>query len=151
MSTIGKQAPSFSLPDQDGKIRTLQEFVGKWIILYFYPKDNTPGCSIEGREFTQIQASFPGVIIGISADSVESHCSFIDKKQLNLILLSDQGKKTIKEYGVWGPKKFMGREFLGIKRTTFLIDQKGTVVALWENVKAKGHAQAVFEKWQSLQ
>ena len=137
----------FSGKNQDGKLVSLDDFKGKWLVLYFYPRDNTPGCIIEGQDFTRLLRDFEkknAVVVGVSADSVESHRKFIEKRDLNIMLISDPDKKIIKAFGVWAPKKFMGREFLGIVRSTFLINPSGNVVKVWNPVRVKGHAEDVL-------
>lgn len=151
--SIGKRAPDFSLINQDGKKASLSNFNGKWLVLYFYPKDNTPGCTIEGVEFSSVLKDFEkmnAAVVGISRDSVESHCNFISKQKLKVTLLSDPEKTAIDAYGVWQKKKFMGREFMGIVRSTFLINPKGEVAFIWPKVQAKGHAAEVKEKLAEL-
>ncbi|PLX00564.1 MAG: thioredoxin-dependent thiol peroxidase [Marinilabiliales bacterium] len=146
---VGDQAPEFYLPDQDGKMLKLADYAGKWLVLYFYPKDNTPGCSTEGIDFTALKDKFEdngAEVLGISADSVKSHNNFCAKKNLGITLLSDEDKKTIQDYGVWQMKKMYGREFPGIVRTTYLINPYGEVVEVWKKVKVKEHAQKVLEK-----
>lgn len=145
----GSKAPEFTLKDQDEKKVSLKDFAGKWVVLYFYPKDDTPGCTLEAKDFSQ---QFPGFeslgaqIIGISADDCGSHKKFQEKHGLKITLLSDEKKTVLKKYGAWGKKQSMGREYTGILRTTFLIDTKGKVVHIWENVKPEGHAAEVAEK-----
>ncbi|MBI4895337.1 MAG: thioredoxin-dependent thiol peroxidase [Candidatus Aenigmarchaeota archaeon] len=149
----GHPAPEFSLLNQEGKNVSLKDFRKKYIVLYFYPKDNTPGCTIEALDFTKLKLEFEKlncVIIGISKDSCESHKKFIDKKSLSLVLLSDIDKEVNKLYGVWKPKKFMGKEFLGTVRSTFLIDQKGNIAKIWYDVSALGHAKEVLDYLKSL-
>ncbi len=151
--SVGKKALNFSLPNQDGEVVSLDSFLGKWLVLYFYPKDNTPGCTVEGIDFSRLQDNFElvnAVILGVSPDSVKSHCSFIGKRKLTIPLLSDEKKVVLEKYGVWGKKRFMGREYVGVLRTTILIDPKGKVVFIWENVKVKGHAAAILEKLKEL-
>ncbi len=134
--------------NQDGKEVTLSDFKGSNLVLYFYPKDNTPGCTIEGKQFSKYLPEFEKlntVVVGVSPDSVESHCKFIDKQELKVMLLSDSEKKMINDYGVWGKKKFMGREFMGIIRSTFLIVD-GKIIQKWSPVKVKGHVEEVLEK-----
>ena len=153
MLKIGDKVPEFSLLNQDNIKVSLSSFFGKWLVLYFYPKDNTPGCSIEGIEFTGLIKEFSAmnsVVVGVSADSVKSHCNFIEKKNLGIMLLSDESKEMIKSYGVYGEKKFMGKTYMGINRTTFLVDFGGKIVFVWKNVKAKAHAAAVLEKVKEL-
>lgn len=145
----GTKAPAFTLKDAQEKEHRLKDYEGKWVVLYFYPKDNTPGCTIEANEFTALAKEFEkekAVILGVSPDNCASHQKFIDKQKLAITLLADIEKETAKNYAVWGPKKFLGKEFLGIKRSTYLIDPKGTITYVWPKVKAKGHAQEVLEK-----
>jgi thioredoxin-dependent peroxiredoxin len=150
---IGQTAPEFTIPNQNGEDVSLSDFKGKWVILYFYPKDNTPGCTIEAIDFTALKGEFEklnAVLLGVSKDSPKSHCNFIEKQNLTIILLSDEEKEVQKKYESWGPKKFMGREFMGTLRSTVLIDPEGKIAYHWQNVKAKGHAQVVLEKLQEL-
>lgn len=156
MSTLlkeGDKAPVFCVKNQDEKILCLEDFKGKNVILYFYPKDNTPGCSLEAMMFTKYKPEFEKentTIIGVSKDSCESHQKFIENKNLNLTLLSDPEKDVQKLYGVWRLKKFMGKEFLGTVRTTFLIDEKGIIRKIWDKVKVKGHVEDVLESVKKL-
>ncbi len=146
---VGKKAPDFCLYDQELNQISLKELKGKWIVLYFYPKDDTPGCTIEAKSFSKENPGFENidaVILGISADDCSSHKKFAEKYNLNIKLLSDPEKKVIKKYGVWGQKTFMGRKFMGIKRTTYLIDPDGKVAFIWENVKPENHAKEVKSK-----
>jgi peroxiredoxin Q/BCP len=150
---IGEQAPDFCLPDQNEKEICLMDYKGKNIILYFYPKDNTPGCSLEAMMFTKYREDFEKLnttIIGISKDSCSSHRKFIENKKLNLTLISDTDKEIHEKYGVWRLKKFMGKEFLGTVRTTFLIDTTGKIKQIWNNVRVKGHVEKVLEEVQKL-
>ncbi len=154
MMKAGKKAEDFSLPDQDGEEVKLSDFKGKWVVLYFYPKDNTPGCTIEAIDFTKSLKSLQSlgaVVLGVSPDSTKSHCNFIEKQKLRITLLSDEEKKVLKKYKVWGKKKFMGREYMGVMRSTFLIDPKGKIAYIWENVNVKGHADEVKQKLKELQ
>jgi len=149
----GTKAPSFTAKNQDGQKVSLKDFQGKWLVLYFYPKDNTPGCTIEAKDFTQLKKEFEkmnAVIIGVSKDSVKSHCSFIEKQGLKIDLLSDENQEMLESYKVWDKKKFMGREFMGIIRSTFLINSEGKIVAEWSPVKVNGHAQEVLDKLKEL-
>ncbi len=151
---FGKKAPSFCLKNSEEKEICLNNFAGKKVILYFYPKDNTPGCTLEAIEFTSTIKKFEEfntAIIGISKDSCASHKKFAQDKNLLVMLLSDSESKIQKEYGVWQKKKFMGREYMGASRTTFLIDETGTVIHVWENVSAKGHAKNVLEKIKGME
>lgn len=152
--TIGKKAPAFSLSDQDEKAVALEDYAGKWLVLYFYPKDDTPGCTTEACEFTTGIKAFAGlqaVVVGVSPDSPASHSKFREKYKLTVTLLSDPEHKTLAEYGAWGLKKNYGKEYEGVLRSTVLIDPQGKVAYHWQNVKAEGHAQAVREKLDELQ
>lgn len=150
---VGKPAPEFSLQDQNGETHTLKEHAGSWVLLYFYPKDDTPGCTKEAcgvrDNFTQFR-SLDVTVLGVSTDSVASHKKFADKYNLPFALLADVEKKTVQDYGVWGEKKFMGRTFNGIRRTSFLIAPDGTIAKVYENVKADGHASEVLKDLQGL-
>ncbi|HLD40218.1 MAG TPA: thioredoxin-dependent thiol peroxidase [Candidatus Nanoarchaeia archaeon] len=149
----GDATPDFRLPNMDGEDTSLHDFKGKWVVLYFYPKDDTPGCTIEAIDFSALQKQFlklGAVILGVSPDSSKSHCSFTEKHNLNITLLSDPQKEVLQKYKVWGKKKFMGREYLGLLRTTFLIDPKGKIAQIWENVNVKGHAQEVLDTLAKL-
>lgn len=137
----------FALENHEGKTVSLSNYKGKWVILYFYPKDDTPGCTTEACDFTSLRTPYQSVvIIGISPDSIESHAKFIDKHALDLILLSDPEKKVLKVYGAWGKKNNYGKEYEGVIRSTFLINPKGEIVKAWRNVKATGHAERVFKQ-----
>ena len=143
----GSLAPDFQLPDETGKIRSLSEYRGKTIVLYFYPKDDTPGCTTEACEFRDAYEEYKkaGVIIlGISPDASKSHTKFIEKFSLPFPLLADTDHAVCQAYGVWGRKKFMGREYDGVFRTTFLIDPDGKIVKVFEGVKPAGHAAEVL-------
>ncbi|RMD45344.1 thioredoxin-dependent thiol peroxidase [Candidatus Pacearchaeota archaeon] len=144
----GKKAPGFTLLNSKGKLVGLRDFKGKTLVLYFYPRDNTPGCTTEALEFSSLLTDFKKVgaeIIGISKDSTDSHKKFIKKHNLKVELLSDETLIVHKKYGVWQKKKFMGREFMGTIRTTFVIDPKGIIKKVFKNVKAKGHAKEVLD------
>jgi peroxiredoxin Q/BCP len=148
MLAIGSKAPGFKLKDSKGTLVSLSDFKGKQVVIYFYPKDDTPGCTIEAKEFTDLLLQFKkknAVVIGISKDSTESHDKFICKYNLKLTLLSDPEHQTIEAYGAWQEKKNYGKTYLGITRTTYLIDAKGKVKKIWEKVKALGHAREVLE------
>ena len=152
-TSLGDNAPDFTIQDAFEKDRKLEEFKGKWTVLYFYPKDDTPGCTIEAIDFSGLKNEFEkmnAVILGISKDSCKSHQNFIDKQGLTITLLSDPELKVMKDYGVWKLKKFMGKESMGTVRTTFLIDPKGVIQKRWDNVKASGHAGDVLEVLKSL-
>lgn len=145
--TVGKKAPEFSLPDQAGNIHTLQTYKGKWVLLYFYPKDDTPGCTKEacGLRDAFVRYRQTGVtILGVSADSVKKHAKFVEKYSLPFALLSDEEKKVVELYHVWAEKKFMGRKYMGILRTSFLIDPTGKIAKIYENVKSEDHAEEVL-------
>ncbi|MEK7201776.1 MAG: thioredoxin-dependent thiol peroxidase [Patescibacteria group bacterium] len=145
--SVGERAPSFSLPDQNGEVHTLAECVGKWVLLYFYPKDDTPGCTKEAQAIRDVFPDFSALnamVFGISADSVASHKKFAEKYTLPFTLLADEGKEMVQVYGVWGTKKMMGREYEGIFRTSFLIDPKGNIAKIYENVKPEVHAVQVL-------
>ncbi|BAW96510.1 bacterioferritin comigratory protein [[Synechococcus] sp. NIES-970] len=145
--TIGQVAPDFALKNAQGETRTLKDYGGQWLVFYFYPKDNTPGCTTEALDFTTLAPEFAAlsaVIVGVSPDSEKSHSRFIEKKELAIELLSDPDHQTAEAYGVWQLKKFMGKEYMGIVRSTFLIDPAGNIAALWSKVKVKDHAQAVL-------
>ena len=143
---VGDIAPEFCLLDKDNKSVCLKDFNGKYVILYFYPKDNTPGCTTEAIGFTGILPEFQklnAVVIGISPDSPESHAKFIEKKNLKVILLSDRDKEVLKSYGKWGKKKFRGKEYMGVTRSTFIIDTNGKIAHIWPKVSVKGHPEDV--------
>jgi len=146
-------APEFCLKNEDGKEVCLEDFRGKWVVLYFYPKDNTPGCTREAQDFSEKLEEFEklgAVVLGVSPDSVRSHKRFKEKKGLKVTLLSDEEKKVVETYGVWQKKKVCGRECYGVVRTTYLIDPEGKVAEVWEKVKVKGHVDAVLEKLKEL-
>jgi thioredoxin-dependent peroxiredoxin len=147
-------ASPFSLPDQDGKMHQLSDYKGKWVILYFYPKDDTPGCTKEACNFRDSFHDLQTkdvVILGISKDSVKSHKKFAEKYDLNFPLLSDENKDVIKAYNAWGEKKFMGRTYEGIFRMTYLIDPKGEIVKVYENVNPTVHAKEIIKDLETLQ
>lgn len=151
---VGQKAPEFATPNQRGEISKLADFAGQWLVLYFYPKDNTPGCTTEAIDFTALSPQFQqlnAVILGVSPDSAKSHCRFIEKHNLTIQLLSDTEHQLAEIYQVWGLKKFMGKEYMGIKRSTFLIDPQGNIAYIWSNVKVKAHAAAVLKKLEELQ
>lgn len=140
-------APEFALPDETGKVRKLSDFRGQPVVLYFYPKDDTPGCTKEACSFRDDMGEYAkrGVqVLGVSPDSASSHTKFIQKYDLNFPLLADEGHKISEAYGVWGPKKMMGRDYEGIHRTTFLIGADGKVLKVWENVKPEGHSAEIL-------
>jgi thioredoxin-dependent peroxiredoxin len=146
----------FILPDQDGKEHTLSDYRGKWVVLYFYPKDDTPGCTKEACSFRdnfQTLASKNVVVIGISADSPGSHQKFINKYKLNFILLSDESTDIIRKYNAWGKKVVYGKEVIGILRKTYLIDPEGAIVKIYEKVNPNNdvHTHEILEDLQTLQ
>jgi peroxiredoxin Q/BCP len=150
---LGSQAPLFCLKDEEGKELCLKELRGKWVVLYFYPKDNTPGCTREALDFSEKLKEFDrlgAVVLGVSPDSVESHRKFKERRGIKVKLLSDESGEVLKAYGVWQKKKNFGREYYGVVRTTYLIDPQGQIAYLWKRVKVKGHADEVLEKLDSL-
>ncbi len=153
MLEVGTQAPEFCLPNQDEEEICLRDIKGRWIVLYFYPKDNTPGCTTEACDFTAAEPEFVGLdamILGVSPDSPKKHRSFIEKKDLKITLLADEEKELCNAFGVWQLKKFMGREYMGVVRSTFIIDPDGKIVAVWNKVRVKGHVNEVKEKLEAL-
>ena len=149
----GDKASDFTLQDSSEKNISLKDFKGKNVVLYFYPKDDTPGCTIEAIDFSGLKKEFAAadtVILGVSKDTCKSHQKFVDKQGLTITLLSDPEHALQEKYGVWGKKKFMGREFMGTLRTTFLIDKTGKVAHVWESVSVKGHAAEVLEEAKKL-
>jgi peroxiredoxin Q/BCP len=143
---IGRQAPVFCLPDAEGTSVCLETFRGTWVVLYFYPRDNTPGCTIEAMQFNAALGKFAELgaqVIGVSADSQESHQKFAEKHNLSILLLSDTGHEVLRAYDSWKPKTMFGKEFLGTQRDTFLIDPDGKIVAVWRRVSPNGHAEEV--------
>ena len=150
---IGKKAPEFCLPNQDETEVCLRDAKGKWVILYFYPKDNTPGCSTEACDFTSAMDDFEdldAVILGVSPDSPKKHRNFIEKKELQITLLSDENKAVCESYGVWQLKKMCGKEYMGVVRTTYIIDPNGKVAYRFDKVRVKGHVQKVKAKLEEL-
>ncbi len=154
MLEIGQVAPEFCLPNQDEVEICLRDLIGKWIVLYFYPKDNTPGCTTEACEFTEALTDFEemdAVILGVSPDSPKKHRNFIEKKDLQITLLADEDKEVCDKYGVWQLKKLYGKEYMWAVRSTFVINPEGKIAAIWDKIKVKGHVEAVREKLQNLQ
>ena len=152
MLVIGDKAPLFSLSDQDGNIHNLKDYISKKVILYFYPKDDTPGCTKEAIEFSQMKDKFDTlntVILGVSRDSISKHKSFCDKHNLSITLLSDNDPFVTDSYGVWQEKKNYGRTYMGIVRSTFLINEKGLIDNIWSNVRVKGHVEAILKEISS--
>lgn len=150
---VGAKAPGFEL-DRDGGGRVkLSKFKGKSLVLYFYPKDDTSGCTQEARDFNALREDFAGAgaeVVGVSPDSVGKHDRFKAKHGLELPLLSDESRATLEAYGVWKEKSMYGRKYMGVERTTFLIDGKGVIRAIWSKVKVAGHAAAVLEAVRRL-
>jgi peroxiredoxin Q/BCP len=154
MLTLGAKAPAFTLPDQDGKQVSLQDLRGRWVVLYFYPKDDTPGCTVEACEFTAALPAFRGldaVVYGCSADGASAHQKFIAKHKLGIGLLTDADKKVMKAYGAYGKKLMYGKEVEGVIRSTALIAPDGVIAHHWPKVKAEGHAEAVRDALAALQ
>jgi len=153
MLEAGTKAPDFSLTDQDGKNHQLSDYKGKWVVLYFYPKDLTPGCTTEACNFQDSLPSFKNidaVIIGVSKDSVKQHKKFADKYQLNFALLSDENSDICEKYGVWQKKSMYGKEYMGINRSTFLIDPQGKIVRVYPKVSVKQHHEEVLNDLKQL-
>ena len=149
MLKIGTKAPEFSLPDQDGKIHTLKEYAGRKVILYFYPKDNTPGCTKQACGFSQLYPQFTekgAVVLGVSKDSVASHKKFQEKYNLSFTLLSDPELTAIQAYGVWQEKRNYGKVSMGVVRSTFLIDENGIIEKVFESVKAAENPAQMLEE-----
>lgn len=150
-----KQAPDFSLPDQSGNVQTLKSYAGKWLVLYFYPKDDTPGCTTEACSFRDERdaiAEFGQTeVVGVSKDSVASHKKFAEKHHLNFTILSDTEHKTIEAYDSWKPKKFMGREYMGTERNTFIISPEGQIAKEYLGVNPKEHAAQIIADLKNLQ
>ena len=147
------KAPIFKLPSTNKKEYSLKDSIGNYVIIYFYPKDDTPGCTIETNDFNKLLPKFKKLnceILGISKDNLKSHDKFRDKYKIKFDLLADEEIKVLKKYKVWAKKRFMGREFMGILRTTFLIDTKGKIIKIWKNVKVKDHAKEVLNKLYSI-
>ncbi len=151
--SVGDKAPSFSLPATGGEPITLKDLEGRKVALYFYPRDDTSGCTLQAQQFQALKAQFSAAdteIIGVSADSVKSHDKFRRKHALDFPLASDEGKKVLQAYGVWVEKSMYGRRFMGIERTTVLIDRDGTIAGIWSKVKVPGHAEDVLEAAKAL-
>jgi peroxiredoxin Q/BCP len=146
---VGQDAPDFCAKDQNDTIVSLQDYLDRWLVLYFYPKDNTPGCTTEAKNFTAYVKEFEELgadIIGVSSDSAKSHCKFIDKHDLSLKLISDPDHQVIDAYGAWRLKKFMGKEYMGIVRSTFLISPDRKIVQVWDKVRVKAHVEKVLQE-----
>ena len=150
---LNQKAPNFKLDSTDGSLFELKNVKKKNIILYFYPKDDTPGCTLESKDFNKLNSMINKkntVVFGISKDSMESHLKFKKKYKLKFDLLSDEKLSVIKKYGVWGMKSFLGKKFKGVIRSTFLINSKGKVHKIWSNVRVKDHAKSVMEELKNI-
>jgi peroxiredoxin Q/BCP len=153
MPNVGDKAPDFLLPADDGSTISLAGLTGKKVVLYFYPKDDTPGCTIEAIAFSAQKAAFEAagaVVLGVSKDSVADHCKFRDKHNLTVRLISDETGEMLRAYGVWVEKNLYGRTYMGIDRTTFLIDGSGVIRKVWSKVKVEGHADDVLAAVKDL-
>lgn len=149
----GDPAPDFSMPDADGNIVSLSSLKGQRAVLFFYPRDNTPGCTTESIDFSGLKSKFEGLgvqIIGVSKDSLKSHANFKTKKELTVTLASDEDQEACEQFGVWVEKNMYGKKYMGIERSTFLILADGTISDVWRKVRVKGHAMAVFEAAESV-
>jgi peroxiredoxin Q/BCP len=152
--TLGKPAPSFSLVDQKGTKVQLSDFLGQWVVLYFYPRDNTPGCTVEACEFTHDLSKFTKLnakVLGCSPDSPQSHAKFIEKENLTITLLSDPDHSVMEKYGAWGEKNSYGKITIGVIRSTVIIDPDSKIAFHFSKVKAEGHAEKVRNKLAELQ
>ena len=150
---INSKAPSFDAPATSIEKYSLKDSIGKYVILYFYPKDDTPGCTIETNDFNKLLPKFKKLdceIYGVSKDSLKSHHKFRNKYKIKFDLIADEEIKVLKKYKVWGKKKFMGREFMGVIRSTYLIDKKGNILKAWNNVRVKDHAIEVLETLRNI-
>ncbi len=144
---LNTKAPEFSLADQAGKLHSLKDYAGKLLVLYFYPKDLTPGCTIEACNFRDNLArvkSAGAAVLGVSADSVKRHAKFAEVEKLNFPVLSDESHDMLNAYGVWQEKKMMGKKYMGIVRTTLIVDEQGTIRKIWTDVKVNGHVDEVI-------
>ena len=147
----GSSFPDFSLPDQDGNTVSFSDLKGQKAVIYFYPKDDTPGCTVEACEFRDSAPKIAGAkVIGISPDDAKSHRKFVDKFGLNFTLLADEGHALADKLGIWVEKSMYGKKYMGVERTTFLIDTAGKVARIWEKVKVAGHAEEVLQAVKSL-
>lgn len=154
MIEVGAPAPPFAVPDQSGNIVTLDDLRGQWVVLYFYPADDTPGCTVEACEFTSSIADFAGldaVVLGCSPDSPDSHAAFIAKHDLGIDLLADEDHTLLTAYEAWGEKVLYGRKMIGVTRSTVIIDPDGIVAYRWRRANAKGHAASVHKRLTALQ
>ncbi len=151
--TVGSPAPSFSLADQRGTFRSLRDFSGSWTVLYFYPKDDTPGCTTEACAFRDMQGEFAAAgiaVVGISPDSVESHAGFAAKHRLGFTLLADPSKAVLEAYGAWGERSMYGKAYMGVLRSSVLVSPDGTVAKVYPKVSPQEHAAEILEDVKSL-
>ncbi len=151
--TIGDVAPDFNMPIQDGESVNLSALRGKFVVLYFYPKDDTPGCTIEAKAFTKLKNEFAklnAIIIGVSKDTLHSHAKFKAKCELEFDLASDVDSNVCESYGVWAERSMFGKKYMGIKRSTFLIDPDGRIADIWPNVSVQGHAEEVLDSLKEM-
>lgn len=150
-----KSAPNFSLPDQTGTLRSLKDFRGQWVVLYFYPKDDTPGCTAEACSFRDAREAIADLgnatVIGVSKDSVKAHQKFAERHKLNFILLSDENHEMIEAYGAWQEKSMFGKKYMGIQRSTVIIDPSGNIVKEYPKVNPAKHAAEIIKDLQALQ
>jgi thioredoxin-dependent peroxiredoxin len=154
MIKINSKAPLFVLESTSNNFYSLKDSLGKFVVLYFYPKDDTPGCTIETNDFNKLLSKFKKLnceVYGVSKDNIKSHKKFKTKYNIKFDLLTDEEVKIIKNYKVWNKKKFMGKEFMGIVRSTFLINPKGKIIKIWSNVKVKDHAKEVLDTLKDVQ
>lgn len=150
---IGDEAPQFSLPKDGGDVIRLADFTGRPVLVYFYPKDDTAGCTSEAIDFSRLKPEFDkagAAVIGISPDSARKHDKFKAKHELSIALAADEERKAIEAYGVWVEKQMYGRSYMGVERATFLVGRDGRIAAIWRKVRVKGHAEAVLEAVRSL-
>ena len=153
MLEVGSKAVEFCLPNQDDVEICLRDLKGKWIVLYFYPKDNTPGCTTEACDFTEQEAKFDdldAIILGVSADTTKKHRNFIEKHNLSVTLLSDESTEMMQEYGVWQLKKNYGKEYMGIVRSTYIINPAGEIASVWDKVRVRVKKKKEGETIESL-
>ena len=149
----GDKAPKFDIPNQDGNMIKLDDLLDKWSVIYFYPRDDTPGCTIEAKEFTELSSKFEeqgAIIYEVSPDTEVKHCKFIEKHGLKVELLADTESTMLADYGVWQEKQMYGKTYMGVVRTTYLVNPDGKIAEAWPKVKAKGHAEAVLERLVEL-
>jgi len=153
MLKVNSPAPDFTLPDQNGKTHKLSDYIGSTVLVYFYPKDSTPGCTVEACTIRDVWSDFLAagiVVLGISTDSIASHEKFATKHNLPFTILADENKEVVNLYGVYGKKKFLGREYMGTNRNSFLIDKKGNIAKIYEKVKPADHAEEVLKDAKEL-